>query len=263
LNPLPLHLLLPNPTQAFFVGPNYLEVDLDVHSYAFLARKALWSYHERLHSVVWENGFVIQGNASDELPEQLLGCGRIYRSDFRAFPPLTSFGGGTGSAVHSPLPHTPSVASATAAAAAAAGVAAAGAAPAAAAASTTPSATTTLPGCRMPSPPTLQLPGGDTQQKTKQQQQQQQGQQQQQQQQQQMPAHLQQQHHDQGLPQPTRKQQLQQQQLQQQQLQQQQVQPRETRSELELPAAADDASAPAAAPVVANSAALAPVVPSS
>jgi hypothetical protein len=46
--------------QAFHVGPNYLEVDLDVHNYAFLARKALWSYHDRIPTVVWDMGFVIQ-----------------------------------------------------------------------------------------------------------------------------------------------------------------------------------------------------------
>ncbi|KAF6265439.1 hypothetical protein COO60DRAFT_1623849 [Scenedesmus sp. NREL 46B-D3] len=78
--------VLTKPQQMFYVGPNYLEVDLDVHSYAFLARKALWGYHDRIATLVWDNGFVIQGNSSDELPEQLLGCGRIYRSDFRHFP---------------------------------------------------------------------------------------------------------------------------------------------------------------------------------
>lgn len=46
--------------QMFHVGPNYLEVDLDVHSYAFLARKALWSYHDKIATAVWELGFVIQ-----------------------------------------------------------------------------------------------------------------------------------------------------------------------------------------------------------
>lgn len=82
--------VLTRPQQMFYVGPNYLEVDLDVHNYAFLARKALWGYHDRIPTVVWDNGFVIQGNTSDELPEQLLGCGRIYRSDFRRFPGLSS-----------------------------------------------------------------------------------------------------------------------------------------------------------------------------
>jgi hypothetical protein len=52
--------VLTRPQQMFYVGPNYLEVDLDVHSYAFLARKALWGYHDRIATVVWDNGFVIQ-----------------------------------------------------------------------------------------------------------------------------------------------------------------------------------------------------------
>jgi len=56
--------------QVFYVGTNYLEVDLDVHNYAFLARKALWSYHDRLRTVVWENAFVIQ--ASRRLPPMML-----------------------------------------------------------------------------------------------------------------------------------------------------------------------------------------------
>lgn len=50
--------------QAFHLGPNYLEVDLDVHNYAFLARKALWSYHDRVATVVWDMGFVIQVGGS-------------------------------------------------------------------------------------------------------------------------------------------------------------------------------------------------------
>eukprot|EP00775_Hariotina_reticulata_P011572 gene11572-11716_t len=78
--------VLTRPQQVFYVGTNYLEVDLDVHNYAFLARKALWSYHDRLKTVVWENAF---GNCPEELPEQLLGCGRIYRSDFRTFKYLS------------------------------------------------------------------------------------------------------------------------------------------------------------------------------
>ncbi len=52
----PLLLLL----QHFHLGANYLEVDLDVHNYAFIARKALWSYHDRLATVVWDMGCVIQ-----------------------------------------------------------------------------------------------------------------------------------------------------------------------------------------------------------
>jgi hypothetical protein len=60
--------------QMFYVGPNYLEVDLDVHNYAFLARKALWGYHDRIPTVVWDNGFVIQVRLL------ALGCGMLTSS---------------------------------------------------------------------------------------------------------------------------------------------------------------------------------------
>lgn len=38
------------------------QVDLDIHSYAYFARKAFGSYYPRLEPVVFENGFVVQGN---------------------------------------------------------------------------------------------------------------------------------------------------------------------------------------------------------
>lgn len=129
------------------MGPNYLEVDLDIHSYTFLLRKAAAAYHTRLRSVVWENAFVLQvrrgccldtrqfscllapcvalqrlkaksahshtqlvypqGNATNELPEQVLGCTRIYRTDMDLCRPLAEYmgapaagsgaGGGAGS----------------------------------------------------------------------------------------------------------------------------------------------------------------------
>ena len=38
----------------------YLEVDLDVHAYAFIARRAFSGFTPRLSSVVFENAFVVQ-----------------------------------------------------------------------------------------------------------------------------------------------------------------------------------------------------------
>ena len=66
----------------FFTGSNYLEVDIDVHSYAYLARKAFSGFIPRLSTVVFENAFVIQGNQADELPEMVLACARVSRVDF-------------------------------------------------------------------------------------------------------------------------------------------------------------------------------------
>ena len=50
------------PWAQFFLAPDqgYLEIDLDVHSYAYLARKAFHAFIPRLLTVIFENGFVIQ-----------------------------------------------------------------------------------------------------------------------------------------------------------------------------------------------------------
>ncbi|XP_075265007.1 uncharacterized protein LOC142357234 [Convolutriloba macropyga] len=74
--------LLTRPQQLFFRGENYLEIDLDVHLYAYVARRALASFFSRLESIVYELGFVVQGNSTEELPEQMLACIRNYRLDF-------------------------------------------------------------------------------------------------------------------------------------------------------------------------------------
>lgn len=54
--------LLTRPQHKFFHGPNYLEIDVDVHSYAYLARRAFGAFIPRLTSVVFENAFVIQAS---------------------------------------------------------------------------------------------------------------------------------------------------------------------------------------------------------
>lgn len=84
--------LLTRPQHKFFHGPGYLEVDLDVHSYAFLARRALTSFLSRLSTVVFDNALVVEGRgrAEDgELPEAVIACARVARVDFevpRPFP---------------------------------------------------------------------------------------------------------------------------------------------------------------------------------
>ena len=60
LSPVPL---THSPTHTLLLGPHYLELDLDVHSYAFIARKAYHGFVPRLAPVVFENAFVVQGAA--------------------------------------------------------------------------------------------------------------------------------------------------------------------------------------------------------
>lgn len=82
--------VLARPQQTYYEGPGYLEVDLDIHLYSYLARSALSSFMERLDKVVWEIAFVIQGNSTEELPEQVLACGRMFRTDFARAKPFSS-----------------------------------------------------------------------------------------------------------------------------------------------------------------------------
>eukprot|EP00887_Chlorella_sp_A99_P000473 scaffold17.g473.t1 len=93
--------LLTRPQQRFYRGDGYLEVDLDVHNYAYIARRAFHGFMGRLAPVVFENAFVIQGNRQEELPEVVLGAVRMYRVDFtrsRPFPTesLARLGNGQG-----------------------------------------------------------------------------------------------------------------------------------------------------------------------
>lgn len=66
-----------------FAG-QYLEIDLDVHNYAYLARRALAGYINRLKTVIFENAFLLQGNREEELPEMMIGGSRVYKMDFLA-----------------------------------------------------------------------------------------------------------------------------------------------------------------------------------
>jgi len=56
--------VLTRPQHRFYFGPGYVEVVLDIHAWAYLARKAFSSYIPRLGTVVFENAFVIQASSS-------------------------------------------------------------------------------------------------------------------------------------------------------------------------------------------------------
>ncbi|KXZ49242.1 hypothetical protein GPECTOR_22g834 [Gonium pectorale] len=83
--------VLTRPQHFFFHGPGYLEVDIDIHAYQFLARRAFGAYFTRLPEVVFENAFIIQGNSPEELPEQVLAAVRMYRIDLARNRPLRDY----------------------------------------------------------------------------------------------------------------------------------------------------------------------------
>ena len=70
--------ILSRPQHTFFVTQRYTEIDIDVHNYAYLARKALHSFLGRFQSVTFDLGLVVQGNAEDELPELVFGAARLW-----------------------------------------------------------------------------------------------------------------------------------------------------------------------------------------
>eukprot|EP01023_Acetabularia_acetabulum_P037171 TRINITY_DN3519_c0_g1_i1.p1 TRINITY_DN3519_c0_g1~~TRINITY_DN3519_c0_g1_i1.p1 ORF type:complete len:518 (-),score=90.45 TRINITY_DN3519_c0_g1_i1:249-1802(-) len=80
--------VMTGPTHKFFRGHGYFEIDVDIHVYPFVARKAFQGYVGRLGEVVFENAFILQGNCEEELPELVLGCSRVFRVDFSKLYPV-------------------------------------------------------------------------------------------------------------------------------------------------------------------------------
>jgi hypothetical protein len=56
--------------------PDCFEVNIDVHNFGYLSRMGLSGVKGTLRNVVFDVGFVVQGDDDFELPERLLGCAR-------------------------------------------------------------------------------------------------------------------------------------------------------------------------------------------
>ncbi|GMH66022.1 hypothetical protein TrLO_g12440 [Triparma laevis f. longispina] len=73
--------VLINKSGAFFRRKNYIEQTINVHLFAYIAKKALYSIQPKFPKMVLNVGFNIEGKEDDELPECMLGVGKLFHLD--------------------------------------------------------------------------------------------------------------------------------------------------------------------------------------
>ncbi|EWM28001.1 protein of unknown function DUF1336 [Nannochloropsis gaditana] len=62
----------------------YIEMDICVHRFAYVARKGFRYLQKRFSKMILDIAFLVEGREEDELPEQILGAARLNNVDYEA-----------------------------------------------------------------------------------------------------------------------------------------------------------------------------------
>lgn len=75
--------LLTRPQHSFHTdGKTYFEVDIDVNLFGYMARKGFSSLREKMHQIILDIGFTIEGRDEAELPECLTCMLLLHKTSF-------------------------------------------------------------------------------------------------------------------------------------------------------------------------------------
>lgn len=66
-------------TGSVYRGDNYIEKDIHVYKFAYMAKQCIHYLSSRCGQMNMQIGFVIEGREDNELPEALLGCVQVNR----------------------------------------------------------------------------------------------------------------------------------------------------------------------------------------